>query len=126
VNSLYAEVFGKVVEMRKLLDEKQLEKVSDRDVRMSKEYVRRFVSDVRKIVEEKPLPKTEKRAPIKMGEARELIDTAKEVTGLKESTTEPLVAHERLERIEEKIEKEQKKHRVVKKGARKTQVKAGK
>ncbi|MEM5804713.1 MAG: nucleotidyltransferase domain-containing protein [Candidatus Aenigmatarchaeota archaeon] len=51
VSPWYADVFGKVVEMRKKLEDKKLEEINDRDVYMTKEYVRRFVMDVRGIIE---------------------------------------------------------------------------
>jgi uncharacterized protein (UPF0332 family)/predicted nucleotidyltransferase len=51
VSPVYADVFGKILEMRKLLEEKKLEVIPERDVSMSKEYVRRFIADVRRIIE---------------------------------------------------------------------------
>ena len=37
--------------MKKMLDEKNIEKIGDRDVYVNKEYVRRFVEDLRRIVD---------------------------------------------------------------------------
>jgi uncharacterized protein (UPF0332 family)/predicted nucleotidyltransferase len=68
VNSVYSDVFDKVISMKKMLDEKSLEKVNERDVYMNKEYIRRFIEDLRKVVD-KPVnvetneePKAEKKA----------------------------------------------------------------
>ena len=55
VNPRYSDVFGKVIEMRKMLEDKKLDKIKERDVYMSKEYVRRFIMDIRRFIE-KPLP----------------------------------------------------------------------
>jgi hypothetical protein len=54
VSPMYSEVFEKVVGMKKMLDEKNLEKVADRDVYVNKEYVRRFVEDLRRAVDSPP------------------------------------------------------------------------
>ncbi len=54
VSPFYSDVFEKVISMRKMLEEKQLEKITDRDIYMNKEYVRRFVDDVRRFVD-KPM-----------------------------------------------------------------------
>jgi len=59
INPSYAELFGKVVEMRKSLEEKKIEKIPERDIDMSKEYVRRFVLDIRRILERPPKIKRE-------------------------------------------------------------------
>ena len=81
VSSSYSELFGKVIEMRKMLEDKKLDKVKDRDIYMNKEYVRRFLSEVSKIIKE-PLPES---PDDKMGEAREVLETAKEVKKVKSS-----------------------------------------
>lgn len=53
VSQVYGDIFGKVIEMRKALEDKKAEKIPDRDVWMAKEYVRRFVGDVRGVIEQK-------------------------------------------------------------------------
>ncbi|MBL7160079.1 MAG: nucleotidyltransferase domain-containing protein [Candidatus Aenigmarchaeota archaeon] len=53
VNPLYADIFGKVIKMRKLLEDKQIGQIPERDVMMSKEYVRRFVMDARNVMDKK-------------------------------------------------------------------------
>jgi len=79
VSPMYSDVLGKVIEMRKMLDENKLDKITDRDVYMSKEYVRRFLSDIRRIVE-KPLQKTVSLdAEEKIEEAKSFIGTAKDI-----------------------------------------------
>lgn len=54
VSPFYSDVFEKVINMRKMLEEKQTEKITDREIYMNKEYVRRFVDDVRRFVD-KPM-----------------------------------------------------------------------
>ena len=81
VNSSYSELFGKVIEMRKLLEDKKLDKIKDRDIYMNKEYVRRFVSDISRIIRE-PMPESPEN---KIDEAKESLETAKEVSKVKTS-----------------------------------------
>ncbi len=52
VNAYYGSVFGKVIEMKRLLKDSKLEQISDRDVYVTKEYVRRFVRNVREIIKD--------------------------------------------------------------------------
>jgi uncharacterized protein (UPF0332 family)/predicted nucleotidyltransferase len=59
VNPMYSDVFEKVLGMKKLLDEKNIDKINDRDVYMSKEYIRRFIEDLRKVID-KPAQIVEK------------------------------------------------------------------
>lgn len=59
VSSMYSDVFDKVVSMKKMLEEKNIEKVGDRDVNVNKEYVRRFVEELRRVVESRPDSQTE-------------------------------------------------------------------
>jgi uncharacterized protein (UPF0332 family)/predicted nucleotidyltransferase len=79
VNPTYSDVFDKVIKMRKLLDEKHIDKIKDRDIYMSREYVRRFVADVSKFVK-KPLPKEPEE---KMEEAKQVLETAKGISKVK-------------------------------------------
>jgi uncharacterized protein (UPF0332 family) len=57
ISPVYENVFGKVLEMRKLLKEKELEKIPDREVLITREYVRRFIQDIRKIFGERGVGK---------------------------------------------------------------------
>ncbi len=119
----YADVFGKVIEMRKMLEDKKLEKIPERDVYMSKEYVRRFIMDVRRVMVKKGemLPpveekEEEKSAEEKITRAKTAVQTAKEVEKLPPVEVgvvlpETIEKIQRLEKIEKKIEKEQKKHK---------------
>ncbi|MBI2579849.1 MAG: nucleotidyltransferase domain-containing protein [Candidatus Aenigmarchaeota archaeon] len=50
----YADVFRRVVTMRKMLDEDKATEVPQRDIELTREYVRRFVQDLRHILDEKP------------------------------------------------------------------------
>ncbi len=79
VDPFYSNVFEKVVNMRKMLEEKKLEKITNRDIYMSKEYVRRFIADVRRFIG-KSLPDVPKESPEeKMEEAKKVVETAKEI-----------------------------------------------
>jgi len=53
ISQTYGDILGKVVDMRKALEEKKTDKIPDRDVWMAKEYVRRFVGEVRHVIEDK-------------------------------------------------------------------------
>jgi uncharacterized protein (UPF0332 family) len=75
VNPRYSDVFGKVIEMRKLLEDKKLDKIKERDVYMSKEYVRRFIMDIRRFIE-KPLP-IEEETKEKIEKAKKPVKKAK-------------------------------------------------
>jgi hypothetical protein len=64
VNPAYSDVFDKVVSMKKMLDEKNIEKINEREVYVNKEYIRRFIEDLRKAMD-KPIdiePKEETKA----------------------------------------------------------------
>ena len=111
----YADVFSKVIEMRKLLEDKKMENIPDRDVYMSKEYVRRFIMDVRKVVESKrPDMKQVEMPPEpmeKMEEAKESIQTAKEVERQQDSVSGmclPSSGGAKAAKLAEKIEKNKK------------------
>lgn len=52
INAYYGAVFGKVIEMKRLLKDSKLEQIADRDVYITKEYVRRFVRNVREIIKD--------------------------------------------------------------------------
>lgn len=54
INPVYSNVLDKVLEMRKMLDDKKVDKIAEREVYMNKEYVRRFLIDVKRFI--KPLP----------------------------------------------------------------------
>jgi len=51
VNSQYLEVFRKVITMRKMLDDKKDNEIPQKDIEITREYVRRFVRDVSPILE---------------------------------------------------------------------------
>jgi len=55
VNPMYENVFAKVLEMKKLMKEKKLDDITQRDINMTREYVRRFIGNVKKISAEKNL-----------------------------------------------------------------------
>lgn len=65
VNPIYEGVMEKVLEMKKDLHEDKLEKISYKDISMTREYVRRFIGEVRKIFEERGIkPKDLKETKI--------------------------------------------------------------
>jgi len=80
VNPMYGDVFEKVVKMRKSLEDKKISDIPDRDIYMSKEYVRRFLMDVRKVIELKGrvLDKMEQESKA-IAKAETVIEKAKEV-----------------------------------------------
>jgi len=51
VSPFYSDVFEKVISMRKMVDDKKIDRITEREVYSSKEYVRRFVNDVRRFIE---------------------------------------------------------------------------
>ncbi len=57
IDPYYGEVFKKVVTMRKMLDEDKIGEIPQRDIELTREYVRRFVRDLAPIIEDKEKPK---------------------------------------------------------------------
>lgn len=55
LNPVYGEVFDKVVGMKKMLNDKKVEKIPERDIHVTKEYIRRFVGNVKDIIKDKDL-----------------------------------------------------------------------
>ncbi|MFH0829917.1 MAG: nucleotidyltransferase domain-containing protein [Candidatus Aenigmatarchaeota archaeon] len=108
----YSEVFGKVIEMRKMLEDKKMTDIPERDVYMSKEYVRRFIMDVRRVVESKRPEQKQMEIPSepidKMSEAGAMINTAREIGMQQEAVAGmklPSSADSKVRKIAEKIEK---------------------
>jgi predicted nucleotidyltransferase/uncharacterized protein (UPF0332 family) len=62
VDPYYGEVFKRVVSMRKLLDEDKINEIPQRDIELTREYVRRFVRDLAPVLEAKELKKASKKA----------------------------------------------------------------
>lgn len=52
IESYFNDVFKRVITMRKMLDEDKVNEIPQRDIEMTREYVRRFVQDLRPIIEE--------------------------------------------------------------------------
>ncbi|MFB6075797.1 MAG: nucleotidyltransferase domain-containing protein, partial [Candidatus Aenigmatarchaeota archaeon] len=53
LNPVYENVFGKVLKYKKKLNDKDINDISERDINSTREYVRRFVGEVRKLLKEK-------------------------------------------------------------------------
>ncbi|MCD6477964.1 MAG: nucleotidyltransferase domain-containing protein [Candidatus Aenigmarchaeota archaeon] len=53
MNPIYENVFFKILEMKKMANDKKLDEISERDINLSKEYVRRFIDNVKKIAVER-------------------------------------------------------------------------
>lgn len=53
IDPYYAEVWGKIVNMKKLADEKKIEEIPDKDVYEMREHVRRLIHDLAKVLKEK-------------------------------------------------------------------------
>jgi len=68
IDPYYSEVFRKVVTMRKMLDEDRVSEVPQRDLELTREYVRRFVRDLAPIIE--PQTKVSKSAKKKGGKKK--------------------------------------------------------
>jgi hypothetical protein len=49
-------VFEKAITMRRMLEEKKVDKITEREVYTNKEYIRRFVGDVKRFIEPKQVP----------------------------------------------------------------------
>lgn len=60
VDPYFSEVFKQVITMRKMLDEDKVGEIPQRDIEMTREYVRRFVRDLEPILET-PSPKGRKK-----------------------------------------------------------------
>lgn len=54
IDPYFSDVFKRVITMRKMLDENKVDEVPQRDIEMTREYVRRFVQDLRPIIETLP------------------------------------------------------------------------
>jgi DNA-binding ferritin-like protein (Dps family) len=78
VSPFYSNVFEKVMTMKKMIDDKQIEKITDRDVYMSKEYVRRFIDDVRRFID-KPVQLPEGNVEDKVEKIEKVAESVKEV-----------------------------------------------
>lgn len=54
IDSYFSDVFKRVITMRKMLDEDKINEIPQRDIEMTREYVRRFVQDLRPMIEPSP------------------------------------------------------------------------
>lgn len=69
VDPYFSDVFKRVITMRKMLDEDKINEIPQRDIELTREYVRRFVQDLRPVIEAsksqkqpgKPVPKKKKK-----------------------------------------------------------------
>ncbi len=52
VPEFYKEVFRKIIEMRKLVEEKKFDEINDRELNLTKEYIRRFAIAVNNMIKE--------------------------------------------------------------------------
>ncbi len=57
----YREVFRKVIEMRKLVEEKKFDEISDKELNLLKEYVRRLGLKVKELIEQIEKKKSERK-----------------------------------------------------------------
>ena len=60
IDQYYGEVFKRVVTMRKMLDEDKIGEIPQREIELTREYVRRFVRDLAPLIEEQPGKKGKK------------------------------------------------------------------
>ncbi|MCD6381627.1 MAG: nucleotidyltransferase domain-containing protein, partial [Candidatus Aenigmarchaeota archaeon] len=57
ISPMYENVFRKIITMRKMIDTDEIDKIPQRDIEMMREYVRRFIRELSKLVEEKKVRK---------------------------------------------------------------------
>jgi len=84
IDNSYADILDKVIEMRNMLDKKKLDEISDKDVYTNKEYVRRFIVELKRGLGRQPEELEKRVADHKMDEAKSKVETAKEVEKLPE------------------------------------------
>ncbi len=60
IDPYYGEVFKRVVTMRKMLDEDKIGELPQREIELTREYVRRFVRDLAPLIEEEGKPQKRK------------------------------------------------------------------
>lgn len=118
LNPVYEDVFNKVLEMKKLMSEKKLEKIPEREIHLTKEYIRKFIGSVRDMIKEKDLEaqKVPDILPTKKKEKKVKDGAKKKKTKKSKPTNERVLKESRDEDVntleKEKIEPEEK---VVKK-----------
>ncbi len=61
LDSYYGEIFKRVVTMRKMLDDDKVAEIPQREIELTREYVRRFVRDVAPVLEDTKLKKSPKK-----------------------------------------------------------------
>ena len=61
VDAYFSDIFRKVITMRKMLDEDKVNELPQREIELTREYVRRFVQDLQPLIE--PPPKMKGKAP---------------------------------------------------------------
>lgn len=60
VDPYFSDVFKRVITMRKMLDEDKINEIPQRDIELTREYVRRFVQDLRPMIDSAPAKKKKK------------------------------------------------------------------
>ncbi len=61
ISPFYEDLLKQVATMRKMVDEKQLSKITERDVEMTREYVRRFIREISIFLDKKQVPENEQQ-----------------------------------------------------------------
>lgn len=61
IDSYFEDTFKRVITMRKMLDDDKVSEIPQRDVELTREYVRRFVQDLEPLLEEKQCKKSAKK-----------------------------------------------------------------
>ncbi|MEM7819872.1 MAG: nucleotidyltransferase domain-containing protein [Candidatus Aenigmatarchaeota archaeon] len=61
VEPYFEDVFKRVITMRKMLDEKKIDEIPQKEIELTREYVRRFIQDLRPIIESKIKPTKKKK-----------------------------------------------------------------
>jgi len=103
LNPIYEEVLDRVIGMKKMMNDKKLDKIPERDIHTTKEYVRRFLGSIRDIIKERDLEKQKiPEVPLK-GEKRK---PSKEKKTKKEKNKDDNTPEKEKTKTSEKISEE--------------------
>jgi len=77
VDAYFDDIFKRVISMRKMLDDKKVDEIPQREIELTREYVRRFVQDLKPIIESKAKPCKEGKKSKKKSRQKEKVKTKK-------------------------------------------------
>jgi hypothetical protein len=70
IDPYFEDIFKRVISMRKMLDDKKVDEIPQRDIELTREYVRRFVQDLRPVIEAKLRPYKKEKVRAKKTKAK--------------------------------------------------------